>query len=303
MNARLGLLAATLAVLAITTPARADDPIAGIGPTGPIAKVASGFQFTEGPAADAEGRLYFSDVRGNKVVRIGADGQAVTLLDGSQGCNGLMADAKGRLIACQGGAGRIIAIDPTSGEIEPLCESFGDRKFERPNDLVLDRSGGVYFTDPGPGAVYYRPAEGEVRQVLTGLPRPNGVILSPDERTLYVVPSGSAEVLACAVESPGVVAPPRPFCKLEQASDGPARGGDGLSVDTRGNLYLAVPAVSSIQVVSPEGKTLGLFKVAEAPSNCAFGGPDMKTLYITARTSVYAAPMEATGHRFPAGAE
>ncbi len=301
MNARLGLLAASL--LTITTLARADDPIVGIGPTGPIAKVATGFQFTEGPAADAEGRVYFSDVRGNKVLRIGADGQAETVLADSQGCNGLMADAKGRLIACQGGAGRIVAIDPTSGEVEPLAEEFGGRKFERPNDLVVDRKGGVYFTDPGRGAVYYRAHEGEVRQVLAGLARPNGLILSPDERTLYVVPSASAEVLACAVESPGVVAPPKPFCKLEQATEGPARGGDGLAVDAQGNLYLAVPAVSSIQVVSPDGKTLGLFEVAEAPSNCKFGGPDMKTLYITARTSVYAAPMEVTGHRFPAGAK
>jgi gluconolactonase len=105
-------------------------------------------------------------------------------------------------------------------------------------------------------------------------------------------------VLAYPVEAPGKVGSSRVLARLEQAGNGPARGGDGLAVDSEGNLYLAVPALKAIQVVSPAGKTLGMISVPENPTNADFGGKDLKTLYITARTSVYAVPTEVKGHRF-----
>jgi gluconolactonase len=205
-----------------------------------------------------------------------------------------------------------VAIDPKSKEIMVLAAEYNGKKFNRPNDLVVDRAGGVYFTDPmfGSGqpnqdkmAVYYVTSDGKVTRLIDDLMRPNGVILSPDEKTLYVLPSGSPDVMSYSLISPGKLGQGKVLCKLEQADAGQPRGGDGLTVDTKGNLYLTQPNLQAIQVVSPDGKTLGLIRFPERPSNCTFGGKDMKTLYVTANSqsgsgSLYTVKMEATGHRF-----
>jgi gluconolactonase len=288
-------------VLAQAAGARAAEeagPIPGIGPRGEVKALHSGFKFTEGPAADARGDVYFTDVQANRIYKVDAEGSLSTFLEESRGCNGLMFDGRGRLIACQGGAGRLIAIDVASKQIAVLADQYDGKPLERPNDLCVDRGGGVYFTDPGAKAVYYVASGGAVARPIDDLPRPNGLILSPDETRLYVLPSGTPDVLVYPVEGPGRLGAGRVFCTLRQDPASPPRGGDGLTVDTKGNLYLTQPALRAIQVVSPEGQTLGLIRVPESPSNCDFGGPDLRTLYITARTSLYAAPMEAQGHRF-----
>ncbi len=278
--------------LFVALAAQENKPIAGIGPAGEVVKLHTGFKFTEGPAADAHGNVYFSDIPNNRIHKVDPDGKLSTFLEESQGANGLMFDGKGRLIACQGLAGRIVAIDPATKAITPLCEKYSEKA--RPNDLVVDKEGGVYFTDPGEGSIYYLPTGGKVSAILTGLPRPNGVILSPDEKTLYPL-LGVPELRAFPVEAPGKVGPGR---VLAQIIEGSRPGSDGMTVDTKGNLYLTKPSANAIQVVSPEGKTLGVLKFPESPSNCAFGGKDMKTLFVTAQTSVYSVKMEATGHRF-----
>ncbi len=298
------------AVLLVAGARAAEDnkSIPGIGPAGEIVKVATDFKFTEGPAHDAQGSIYFTDIPNNKILKVDAEGKVSTFLEDSQGCNGLMFDQKGRLIACQGGAGRVIAIDPKTKEISVLAGEYNGKRFNAPNDLVVDRNGGVYFTDPSfrpeasqdKMAVYYVSADKQVTRLIDDLQRPNGVILAPDEKTLYVLPSGSPDVMAYPVEGAGKIGKGKVFCKLEQAATGPPRGGDGLTVDTKGNLYLTQPSLQSIQVVSSDGKTLGLIKFPERPSNCTFGGKDMKTLFVTAQTSLYNVKMEATGHRFAA---
>ena len=272
------------------------ETIPAVGPTGPMRQVTEGLEFTEGPAADSEGNVYFTDVRGNTIYRVDLAGNRSTFLENSEGCNGLMVDPSGQVIACQGGAKRIIAINPESKEITVLADACEGEPFDRPNDLVLDRQGGIYFTDPGAGAVFYIDKERAVSRILSDLPRPNGVLLSPEGRTLYVLPSGTPEVLSYTLEAPGKPGEKLVLCELKQQDGTPARGGDGLTVDKRGVLYLTQPALSSLQVVAPNGNTLGFIRVPEAPSNCAFGGEDGKTLFITARTSVYAVPMEAEGH-------
>jgi gluconolactonase len=130
--------------------------------------------------------------------------------------------------------------------------------------------------------------------------QPNGVILSPDEKTLYVIPTGPAEMMAYPVEAPGKVGKGRIFCTL-QGKDGKGKGtgGDGCTIDTKGNLY--VTSTIGIQVFDPTGKFLGYIAFPEQPANVTFGGTDMKTLYVTARTSLYTVRMEATGHMFPGG--
>jgi gluconolactonase len=294
------LLLVLIAFLFAAPAFSADGPIAGLGPKGEVTELHDGYMFTEGPAVDAQGNVYFTDVRANRIHKVDLDGKISTFLEDSQGCNGLMFDRRGRLVACQGGAKRIVAIDVATKQVTVLADKFEGKPFNRPNDLVVDRHDGVYFTDPDSTSVYYAAADGRVSRVATDLPRPNGVLLSPDEATLYVLPSGTPDVMAYPVTSPGVLGAGRVFCRLEQAAEGRPRGGDGLTVDSRGNLYFTQPALRALQVVSPEGKTLGLIRVPKNPSNCTFGGKDLTTLFITAQTSLYTAPMEVKGHRFAA---
>jgi gluconolactonase len=179
-------------------------------------------------------------------------------------------------------------------------------RFNAPNDLVIDKQGGIYFTDPafgapmplpqGKTAVYYLAADGKVTRLIDDLPNPNGVILSPDEKTLYVIPSGQAEMMAYPVKSPGKIGKGRIFCTLKQPRGAKGSGGDGLAVDVKGNLYIT--SQLGLQVFDASGKLLGIIALPEQPANVKFGGSDLKTLYVTARTSLYSVPMEATGHLF-----
>jgi gluconolactonase len=267
--------------------------------TGEPVKVQTGFKFTEGPAADHRGNLYFSDIPNNRIQRIDPDGKLSTFLEESRECNGLMIDARGRLVACQGGEKRLIAIDLASKSVDVLADMWDGKPLGTPNDLVVDRTGGIYFTSPDIGSVFHVSSTGKVVRVLSGLARPNGVILSPDEKTLYVLPSGSAEVTAHAVERPGVLGKSRVLYKLEPDPKQSGRpGGDGLAIDTRGNLYLTRPVMKSVFVIDPEGKPLGQIRLPEEPSNCTFGGKDLKTLFVTAQSSVYSVATGAQGHRF-----
>lgn len=301
-------LASLASLILLTSTAPAADKISGIGPTGEVKKVHGGFQFTEGPAADREGNLYFSDVAGNKLYKIDAQGQLSTILDPSNHTNGLMVNAAGNIVACEM-AGRLIEVNPQTKEVKSLADGYDGKRFNAPNDLVIDQGGGIYFTDPhfrapmplpqGVRAFYYRGPDGKVTRLGVVENAPNGVILSPDEKTLYVIPSMQADMLAYTVEAPGKLGPQRVFCTLQQASGKTAGGGDGLTVDAQGNLYIT--SALGLQVFSPQGKLLGIIEFPEQPANCTFGGPGNKTLYATARTSLYSVPMEVAGHVFPAG--
>ncbi len=272
--------------------------IPGVGPVGPIEQRHLGLLFTEGPAADANGNVYFSDVQGNRIHRSDARGLLSVFLPNSGACNGLMFDRSGRLIACQRDQRRLIAIDLTTTNVTSLAANFEGRQFIGPNDVVVDWYGGAYFSDPNFGSgqngftqsVYYVSAQGVVSQVISNLSRPNGVILSRGENTLHVVLSGATRLMSYPVFGPGVLGPP--------VTNTIPQTGDGMTLDTQGNLYLCQPAMNQILVRSLSGATLGSITFSEAPANCAFGGQDMRTLYVTARTSLYVCRMEAEGHRF-----
>ncbi len=272
------------------------EPLPALGePT----KSHTGFKFTEGPAADHRGNLYFSDIPNNRIHKIDADGKLSTFLENSRACNGLMLDARGRLVACQGDEKRVIAIDLASKSVDVLADRCDGKPVGTPNDLVVDQTGGVYFTAPDIGTVFFISSTGKVVRVQSDLPRPNGIILSPDEKTLYVLPSGSGDVLAYPVERPGVVGKAKVLCNLEADPKQPGRpGGDGLAIDVRGRLYLTRPVMKTVFVVDPDGTALDKIRLPEEPSNCVFGGKNSKTLYVTAGSSVYAVAPGATGHRF-----
>lgn len=302
------LFALTLAgLLPVFSIALADEPISGLGPTGPVKKLQEKLQFTEGPAYDGKGHLYFSDIPANRIYRVDGENKMEVFLEPSGHTNGLFFDGKGRLHACAMD-GQIIRIDTAKKDVTVLAKEFEGKRFNAPNDLVIDAAGGIYFTDPRfrapeplpqPEAVYYLSPEGKVTRLDEYKTACNGVILSPDEKTLYVIPSMQSEMVAYDVTAPGKVGNKRTFCTLKQAEGKSGGGGDGLTVDVHGNLYIT--SGLGLQVFSPAGKLLGVIACPEQPANVAFGGPENKTLMVTARTGLYAIPMEVAGHVFPAG--
>lgn len=306
----LGVVAAASFACPLLGDEPAQDSIPGIGPVGPVRQLHGDFKFVEGPAWDGHGNLYFTDIPDERIYKLDADGRLSVFLEYSGHANGLMFAADGNLIACQMD-GRLAKIDVKSKQVMPLADTYEGNRFNAPNDLVIDRSGGVYFTDPHFGApesrpqdklaVYYRSATGNVTRLIDDLPAPNGVILAPDEKTLYIIPSLQKEMLAYPVCVPGKPGAGRVFCTLAQPEGLTGKGGDGLTIDTLGNLYITSPL--GVQVFDPAGKPLGIIKFPEQPANVTFGGQHNQTLFATARTSLYAVEMEATGHQFARGPE
>lgn len=272
--------------LTLCLPALAQIP--NIGPVGEITRAQTGFQFTEGPASDLQGNIYFSDVQRSRIHKIDTQGVLTTFLENQPGVNGLMFDTRGRLIACQ--SGRIVAIDIVTKEVTVLATQFENTNFQGPNDLAVDRQGNLYFSDRTGGGVFFIAADRTVKRLFNNLGQPNGVLLSTDEKTLYVL-YNQPTLVTFPISAPGQLGEPKTF-PLQGAG-----GGDGMTLDTQGNLYITRPNISSIQVLKPTGESLGTIQFQEAPSNCTFGGPDMKTLFVTARTSVYTARMQTIGHR------
>lgn len=283
--------------------AAAAEPIPKIGPAGDVKKVASGFGFTEGPAWDGKALLYFTDIPNARIHTVNAAGETTEFVDNSGPCNGLMFNRDGELFACNMG-GELVAWNIGTKEKRVLAGEFEGKRFNAPNDLVIDAGGGIYFTDPmfrapqplpqGVQGVYYRAADGKLSRVVNDAPAPNGVLLSRDEKTLYVLPSMSAEMQAYPVKAPGQLGDKQVFCKIKNPPGRDNGGCDGATIDEHGNLYLTTAL--GIQVFSPTGEALGVIEVPEQPSNCTFGGADGKTLYVTARTSLYSFPMNVKGH-------
>src|SRR5581483_1953597 len=302
-------LASLVVIFAIGRAATAADDvperIPGIGPAGKVVKLYSDFKFTEGPAADREGNVYFSDIPNERIHKVDAAGKLSVAREKSNRANGLMLNAQGEIVACEM-AGQIAAYSRDGKSRRVLADKYEGKRFNAPNDLVIDRRGGIYFTDPsfsapkpfpqGKTCVYYLAPDGKVTRLIDDLPNPNGVILSPDEKTLYVIPTGQAEMMAYPVEAPGKIGKGRVFCSLKQRREGGKSGGDGLAVDAKGNLYIT--SELGLQVFAPDGKLLGIIVLPEVPANVEFGGKDLKTLYVTARTSLYTVPMEVKGHLF-----
>jgi sugar lactone lactonase YvrE len=279
-----------------------------------VQAIKSGFQGTEGPIGLPDGTLIFTETQANRITRIDANGNTSTFLENTNGSNGLAFDAKGRLFSVQTvpGKTRIGVIYPKGSEAT-LSDSFNGTPFGRPNDLVVDRKGGVYFTEPGPNpqqasagasttlppAVYYVPPGGTAIKIAEGIERPNGIMLSRDEKTLYVNNSNGEYLLAFDVKPDGTVGNRRNFAKYEggtRNADGVfTSGADGLAIDSQGRLYVA--ASTGVQVFSPAGQHLGTIPLSRAPQNLAFAGPDKKTLYVVGRGSAFKIQMEAEGFK------
>ena len=261
-----------------------------------IEKIATGYAFSEGPAWSPMGFLVFSDVPNNKLLRFMPGEPASVFRENSNGATGNRFDSQGRLYTCESHARRVARID-RKGKTEVLAERWQGKRLNAPNDLAVRKDGDVYFTDPAFGnqqdtreldffGVYRISRKGELEVIAKPKGRPNGIALSPDGRTLYVGNSDERNVRAYDLDKSGAASNERTVISGIEGVP------DGICIDEKGNLYVAA---NQVLVYSPDGKPLGAISLDETPSNCTFGDPDLGSLYITARTSVYRVRLDVKG--------
>lgn len=312
---------------AIEAPAPATDlatqPAAEIREVSVAATVA----FTEGPTVAEDGAVYFTDIDNNRILRMSTDGEVSTYRQPSNGANGLIFDTEWRLLACEGGDGetalpRLTRTNLATGEVEVLVDHYEGKELHRPNDLTFDGQGRIYFTDrPEPNwrpeqtgvhGVYRVDPDGSVTRILTEpeVIRPNGIVISPDDTTLYLLETeqsaeGPRLIRAYDLAADGTVSNMRVFHDFH-----PGRSGDGMTIDSAGNLYVAaglnrlrgtsetLDTVAGVHVFSPDGVLLEHIPIPEDTiTNAAFGGPDLRTLYVTAGKTLFSFRTDIEGTR------
>lgn len=284
--------------------------------------------FTEGPAAAADGKVYFSDIANNRIMCFDAVARTTDVFRMPSGrANGLLFDSQGRLLACEGnefgdndGNRRITRTDLETGDVEVLTDSFEGRKYNAPNDIAACSNGQIFFTDPCYGdratmelehdSVYRIDLDGSVSRMITQpeIQRPNGIAISPDEKTLYLVDScpiigGNRKIWKFDLSPAGDVSNQRVVIDFS-----PGRGGDGMAVAQNGDLYIAAgiarprgPHESTsvppgIWIVTPDGEVKGRIPIPEdALTNVTFGGEDLQTLFITAGKTLFSIRVSTPG--------
>jgi gluconolactonase len=266
-------------------------------------------EFTEGPACGPGWHIYFSDI-GDRIMRYSpATNRTTVFREPSGRANGLDFDPQGRLVAAEGantGGNRRITITEKDGTVRTLAERWNDKRLNSPNDLTIDTLGQIYFTDPryvgqepreiNSESVYRIDLDGTVRQIITDVQKPNGIVLSPDMKSLYVAdsnPGGNQHLLAFPLNKDG-----RLGDKKLLHDFGKGRGVDGMCVDIRGNIYGAAGdgKTGGIYVFHhDDGEQLAFIPVPETPTNCVFGDRDHKSLYITAGKSLYRIKLKVEG--------
>lgn len=281
------------------------DALTGILETTTAERPATGFVFTEGPLWHPDGFYYFVDIRQSRLHRL-TPGKEPELVRASTGeGNGTTFDLQGRLVICEGGNRRVTRWS-TGGQSEVLMDRFEGKRLNRPNDVVCRSDGNIYFTDPGlrvplaerelDHAGVYRVAPDGTPSLVADFEYPNGLAFSPDERLLYVANTRWAQYIhVLELDAGGAMVRRRIFADM--SSDDKEGVPDGMKVDVEGRVYCTGPA--GTWVFAPDGRRLGVIRTPEVPANLAFGGPDLKTLFFTARTSVYSLRVKTPGQPHP----
>ena len=285
-----------------------------------LEKLAGGFTFTEGPLWRPSGVLWFSDVVANVVRQWSPDGRVMEILNpggydgkgnlpagGYNGPNGMTADKDGAVLLCQHGYRRIVRISKDM-KIATVADKYQGKRLNSPNDVVYRFDGSFYFTDPPYGLpkgdddpakelkfnAVFRMASGTLEPVIKDLSRPNGIAISPDQKTLYIGNSDEKNRIWMAydIADDGTVSHGRLLANVTMEKD--AGVPDGMKVDSKGNIWASGPG--GIWVFSPTGRHLGTIKMPEIPANCNWGD-DWKSLYITARTGLYRIKLAVAGEK------
>ena len=284
-------------------------------------EIAIAVAFTEGPTVDRDGNVYFTEMVSQRIMKLSAKGVLTTFRENSNGANGLLIDAQGRLVACEGAESQrtgvlvknkpqVTRTDLQTGKIEVLADNYQGKPFVGPNDVTIDGKGRLYFTDLTGGAVYRIDGPGQLARILAvpEIQRPNGIQISPDDKQLYLIEANGAQggarlIRAYDLHTDGTVSNMRVHYNFS-----PGRSADGMSIDTQGNLYASagmnqlrgtsetLDTKTGVYVISPQGKLLKFIPIPEDfITNNAFGGQDMKTLYITAGKTLYKVRTDVAG--------
>jgi gluconolactonase len=273
-----------------------------------VERLATGFKFTEGPLWHPDGFYYFVDIRSNNLHRITPGKPAELVRSNTNESNGTTWDLQGRFVICEGGNRRVTRWAPDAkSDMHVLMDNWQGKKLNRPNDVLCKSDGSLYFTDPGyrvpfeqremSHAGIYRVTPDGTKTLVADFEYPNGLAFSPDERTLYVANTRWAQYIhLLEMDADGNMVRRRIFA--EMPSDGDKNGvPDGMKVDVEGRVYCTGP--DGCWVFAPDGRLIGNIKLPEFPANVAFGGPDLKTLFFTANTSVYTMRAKTPGVPHP----
>jgi len=263
-----------------------------VAPGAKPVKIVGKFRFTEGPAVDAKGNVFFTDIPRNLIYKYSVDGKLSIWRKDSGAANGLFFDKKGNLLACQGGLGQVSSITP-KGKLTVLAGKYGGKRFNKPNDLWIDPAGGVYFSDPvygrakihqGGQHVYYLSPDGKkVTRVIDDMKKPNGVVGTPDGKVLYVADHGGKKVYRYDIGKAGALSGKKEFAPIAC---------DGMTLDNEGNVYLTE---KDVLVHNSKGELIETIDVPMRPTNVCFGGADMKTLFVTGGGAACTVKMRVKG--------
>jgi gluconolactonase len=272
----------------------------------------------EGPTVDADGNVFFTDLNGDRILKMSTDGKVTTFRQPADRPNGMVFDAQFRLIICERGdsarntPSRLTRTDMKSGRIEVLADNHQGKRFVELNDVTVDGAGRIYFTDNPGKAVYRYDPSGKLTQILSApaIDNANGLTIAPNDKTFYLIEAntganGTRRITAFDLSADGTPSNPRVFHNFY-----PGRSGDGMTIDSEGNLWVAaglnnlrnntetLDTKAGIHQFAPDGRLLQHIPVPiDLLTNVAFGGPDLKTLYITAGGTLYKVQTKTTGTR------
>jgi gluconolactonase len=265
------------------------------GPMSPVASSFTGierlgtdFGFVEGPVWSKDGFLVFSDIYNSRIMKLMGSNRAEIYRNYTNSANGNTMDVQGRLYSCERDGRRVTRMEK-DGRLTVIASEWQGKRLNSPNDITVRRDGHIYFSDPASKAVlepqeigfnglYHVTPQGKISLLNAKMKRPNGVALTPDGRTLYVADSEEKKILAYDLDADGSASRERVFISGIEGSP------DGFRVAENGNLYIACKGIA---IYTAAGKFIRMIEFPETPANCAFGGADLRTLYVTARTSVY----------------
>lgn len=289
------LLVTALGLCVTGTAIAAEEVVA---PGAKVQLLGRDFKFTEGPAADAKGNVFFTDQPNDRIMKWGVDGKISTFMQPSGRSNGLCFDGQGRLWACADLQNELWCIG-TDKRIDVVVKQYRDKLLNAPNDLWLRPDGGVYFSDPfyersywnrgpmeqdGQHVYYLSPDRDRLVRVTHDLTQPNGLIGTPDGKTLYVADIEAKKTYVYDIQADGLLSNKRLFCEL---------GSDGMTIDSEGNVYLTGDGVI---VFNKQGKQIEHIRIDEPwTANVCFGGQDRKLLFVTASRGIYGIQMRVSG--------